>query len=73
MAAEIVWVQGQAQQTGAGVRIWHLAAMTGETLCGRPTQAMKVLPKAEWGLVLNPCAQCQEKADLAEINPGLAS
>ena len=74
MAGGVVWVQGQTQQTGAGeVRTWHLAEGPDETLCGRTTQSMKAMPKASWEQVLNPCSECQKKADFAGVHRGLAS
>ncbi len=63
----VVWVQGQAELTGAGtVRTWHLAETPDVTLCGRTTQSMKSLPQAVWDQVLHPCAECQEKSDLPD-------
>jgi len=74
MADRVVWVQGQTQQTGAGaVRTWHLAEAPDETLCGRTTQSMKALPQAAWDQVLNPCTECQKKADPADVYRGLVS
>ena len=74
MAERMVWVQVQTHQTDAGeMRVWHLAETSDQTLCGRVTQAMKALPKADWGQVINPCPKCQEQADLTEAHPGLAS
>lgn len=53
------------QEAVAGmVRTWHLGGVPGETLCGQTAQSMKVLPKAAWDQVLNPCTHCQLKADL---------
>jgi hypothetical protein len=53
------------QEAGAGtVRTWHLEGVPGETLCGHTAQSMKVLPKAAWDQVLNPCTHCQLQADL---------
>jgi hypothetical protein len=67
MAKRRVWVQGQAQQLGAGaVRTWHLEAFATETLCGRSTSSMKAAPGAIWAQVLNPCSECQAKADRAD-------
>jgi hypothetical protein len=67
MPDRMVWVQGQAQQLGAGaVRTWHLEALPGETLCGRPTLPMKATPGAAWNQVLNPCSECQAKAKVAD-------
>jgi len=69
MAGRMVWVQGQTQQLGAGaVRTWHLEAMPGETLCGRPTLPLKAAPGAAWDQVLNPCGECQTKAQLADAH-----
>lgn len=74
MAECVVWVQGQIQETGAGtVRTWHLAKAPEETLCGTTTQGMKAAPQAAWEQVLNPCTECQRKADLADAHRGLAS
>jgi hypothetical protein len=55
------------------MRTWHLAEASDQTLCGRTTQSMKALPKAEWGQVMNPCPECHQQADLAEVYRGLAS
>ena len=53
------------QEAAAGtVRTWHLEGVPGETLCGHAAQSMKVLPKATWDQVLNPCTRCQLQADL---------
>lgn len=74
MAERVIWVQGQAQQTGAGaVRTWHLAEAPDETLCGMKTQSMTAVPMAAWELVLNPCTECQKKADVADVHRSLAS
>jgi hypothetical protein len=68
MQGRMIWVQGQAQQMGAGsVRTWHLEALPGETLCGRPTLLMKATPGAAWGQVLNPCSECQAKFTVADV------
>jgi hypothetical protein len=67
MSGRMIWVQGQAQQMGAGaVRTWHLEGSPGETLCGRPTLPMKATPGASWNQVLNPCSECQAKEKVAE-------
>ena len=56
MPQRSVW----AQVTGEGeARTWHLEGLPGETRCGKPTQQMKNLPKADWGLVLRPCTECR--------------
>ena len=69
-----VWVQGQIHQTDAGeLRIWHLAEIDDQTLCGRVTRSMKALPKADWDRVMNPCPECQEQASAAQPQRGLAS
>jgi hypothetical protein len=61
MPQRSVWVQ----VTGEGeARTWHLEGLPGETRCGKPTQAMKNLPKADWDLVLRPCTSCQGNGDL---------
>ena len=74
MANRVIWVQGQTQQMGAGaVRTWHLAEEPDETLCGRTTESMKAVPKAAWDQVLNPCNECQKKAELDDVHRRLAS
>ncbi|HEX4433575.1 MAG TPA: hypothetical protein VH012_02020 [Acidimicrobiales bacterium] len=60
MSASTVWVQRTDLDR---LRTWHLQGVPGETLCDRPTQAMKAMPKAEWRQVLNPCLNCQKSAD----------
>jgi len=61
MPQRSVW----AQVTKDGEAItWHLEGLPGETRCGRLTQPMKYLPKADWDLVLRPCTVCQKNADL---------
>jgi hypothetical protein len=61
MPQRSVWVQ----VTDEGeARTWHLEGLPGETRCRKPTQFMKNMPKADWGLVLRPCTDCQRNADL---------
>jgi len=74
MPSRMVWVQGQTEQLGAGtVRTWHLEAVPGETLCGRPTLPLKAAPGAVWDEVLNPCPECQAKAQVADAHTNAES
>ena len=74
MAERIVWVQGQTHQTDAGeMWVWHLAETSDQTLCGRMTQSMKALLKAEWDQVMNPCPECQQQAKVTEAQRDVAS